>query len=427
MEIISSRNFNTLEAVQKFIDDNPEEFRTANDVAKKQPKIYGKMGRMGWRSKVKYPDPPKKTSLAMYNTFDDFQKVANNYNTPAEFVRENKTISDRFFKLRSRGLIENKDLYFPGRKPPYGDTFTKAEHFQEYIDKNGIESPKDFLRKNSALYKRLTTLGFTDKVKYKHKKRKPLDFSTNYNTIEQIQDFVIKYKISSNVDFNKRASAIYRKYLKLRKETGKFIIYPSSSKIASSEEEWSAILELLKYNIKYEYQYKFTGYEYRYDFYLPDYNIILEINGGQHYNINAFPEHWDTKSGESTIDRDKRKYNIAVKNGISIYYITYDGRAWKDYLRFGYFKEVYRSIEELFSFLGIELVDDGKQTKRFLEMYPDNIISIINRVIQEFEITIDKLPEYPNLKEIIELGNLWNKLEFCSSFGFIDYNEDVND
>lgn len=427
MEVISSRNFNTLEAVQKFIDDNPKEIRTANDVAKKQPRIYGKMGRMGWTSKVKYPDPPKKTSLAMYNTFDDFQKVANNYNTPAEFVKENKTISDRFFKLRSRGLIENKDLYFPGRKPSYGNTFTKAEHFQEYIDKNEIESPKDFWRKDSALYKRLTTLGLTDKVKYKHKKRKPLDSSTNYNTIEQIQDFVIKHKISSNVDFNKRASAIYRKYLKLRKKTGKYIIYPSSPKIASSEEEWSAILELLKYNIKYEYQYKFTGYEYRYDFYLPEYNIILEINGGQHYNINAFPEHWDTKRGESTIDRDKKKYNIAIKNGISIYYITYDGRSWRDYKRFGYFKEVYKSIKELFNLLGIELVDDGKQTERFLEMYPDNIISIINRIIKEFEITLDKLPEYPNLKEIIELGNLWNKLEFCSSFRFVDYNEDVND
>ena len=38
-----------------------------------------------------------------------------------------------------------------------------------------------------------------------------------------------------------------------------------------------------KYGIKYIRQYKISPYRYRYDFFLPDFNIFIEYNGGQHY------------------------------------------------------------------------------------------------------------------------------------------------
>lgn len=105
MEILSSKDFNTPEKIQEFIDNNPTEIRTAKDLIKKQPKLYGKLGRNHWARLMKYPDPPLNTPLKDFQTFDDFQRLANNYDRPADFVKNHKTISDKFFTLRSRGVF----------------------------------------------------------------------------------------------------------------------------------------------------------------------------------------------------------------------------------------------------------------------------------------------------------------------------------
>lgn len=47
-----------------------------------------------------------------------------------------------------------------------------------------------------------------------------------------------------------------------------------------------AIKEILdKYNIEYQREYKIPGnsYKFRYDFYLPEHNVLIEFHGGQHY------------------------------------------------------------------------------------------------------------------------------------------------
>lgn len=57
----------------------------------------------------------------------------------------------------------------------------------------------------------------------------------------------------------------------------------------------------------------------RYDFYLPSYNIIIEIMGGQHYQENNFI----SKNGRTLKEEqlnDKEKMELAQENGISNYY-----------------------------------------------------------------------------------------------------------
>jgi very-short-patch-repair endonuclease len=64
--------------------------------------------------------------------------------------------------------------------------------------------------------------------------------------------------------------------------------------------------------IKYEREYKaIKDRRFRYDFYLPDYNILIEVQGGQYM----------AKSGHNSIkglDRDYEKCNLAQINGYTI-------------------------------------------------------------------------------------------------------------
>ena len=79
------------------------------------------------------------------------------------------------------------------------------------------------------------------------------------------------------------------------------------------------IMEILdSSNIKYIKEYscknnKWVG-KYRYDYYLLDYNAIIEVHGIQHYkNIKL----WNENYSQEEIDRDKRE--LALSNGIETY------------------------------------------------------------------------------------------------------------
>ena len=65
-----------------------------------------------------------------------------------------------------------------------------------------------------------------------------------------------------------------------------------------------------KHNIKYEAQKKFQGLKDKtylsYDFYLPDYNTLIEYQGIQHYESISF-------NGKGNTDLDKQKYHDRIK------------------------------------------------------------------------------------------------------------------
>ena len=81
-------------------------------------------------------------------------------------------------------------------------------------------------------------------------------------------------------------------------------------------------------NIKYISQYNPNwAKKYRYDFYLPDYNTIIECQGIQHYKPVDFAgkgDDWAKKLFEKNVKTDKIKYELAVKNNCNILYYTSD-------------------------------------------------------------------------------------------------------
>ena len=80
--------------------------------------------------------------------------------------------------------------------------------------------------------------------------------------------------------------------------------------ISRPEKALATLLDSL--NIKFKKYLKFDGHKFSYDFYLIDYDIIIEVHGGQHYNIHR---HSSWKSYEKEHENDLIKYDIAVLNG----------------------------------------------------------------------------------------------------------------
>ena len=65
-------------------------------------------------------------------------------------------------------------------------------------------------------------------------------------------------------------------------------------------------------NIKFKKQLKFDECNFLYDFYLTDYDIIIEVHGKQHYNLYR-QSNW--KSYKDEHENDMIKYDIAVLKG----------------------------------------------------------------------------------------------------------------
>lgn len=85
------------------------------------------------------------------------------------------------------------------------------------------------------------------------------------------------------------------------------------------EENMAAALK--ENNIQYEEQKMFDWMgTQRLDFYLPDYNIAIECQGGQH--LISVERFGGIETLKYTLDCDKRKYNACKEHGIKIIYFT---------------------------------------------------------------------------------------------------------
>ena len=61
---------------------------------------------------------------------------------------------------------------------------------------------------------------------------------------------------------------------------------------------------------------------YRYDFYLPELNVAIEVNGTQHYEF--IPKFFKNKSDFlKAQERDRRKVSYALAHGIKLYCIPH--------------------------------------------------------------------------------------------------------
>jgi len=85
--------------------------------------------------------------------------------------------------------------------------------------------------------------------------------------------------------------------------------------------ERSVMNYLDEHEIVYDYQKRFDWLgRQSLDFYLPDYNVGIECQGGQHF----FPvEHFGGDKGlKNTLQRDKQKFKKCQKNGINVLYYS---------------------------------------------------------------------------------------------------------
>ena len=85
---------------------------------------------------------------------------------------------------------------------------------------------------------------------------------------------------------------------------------------------------LAQLNIEFITEYIIDGAKYRYDFYLPKFNTIIEMQGKQHY------EGWNNKgiTKEEIQKNDKLKKDFAIKNGITLYVDINSSESNKTYI-----------------------------------------------------------------------------------------------
>lgn len=78
---------------------------------------------------------------------------------------------------------------------------------------------------------------------------------------------------------------------------------------------------LTKLGVEFIPQYKIEGYLFRYDFYLPKYNLLIEHQGMQHFEpVNLFG---GINNFKITKSRDRKKKKIAKQNKYNLLYTTY--------------------------------------------------------------------------------------------------------
>lgn len=118
-------------------------------------------------------------------------------------------------------------------------------------------------------------------------------------------------------EFNTEPPTISQKFITLQKQTaicsqGEYII--------------QAILE--ENNINYEKEKSFKDFQYedtkqypRYDFYLPDYNILIEYDGEHHFNLSFWCKNQETLNRIQ--ERDKIKNDYALSHGYKLIRIPY--------------------------------------------------------------------------------------------------------
>lgn len=266
------------------------------------------------------------------------------YNYFKEFIHNNNILSRKDFKKRFNGIFkkfksnlskEEQDKLLP--KLFKDSTFLNSfKSFRDYIKNNNIHSRWDLSRREYKLF-----ISKLSKEEQELLLPKVVNDYSSINSFEEFQKFVDDNLIVSSQDFRKRFVGLYEKFRKLTinnkevREKIKFYNVEGTRKHSYGENYIINILK--KNNIKFitEKTYpdlKDKGF-FRYDFYIQDYNLLIEYHGEQHFKThNDF-----FLNAKETVYRDKQKYEYAIKNKINILYFTLDKNIYEKY---GYFTEV---------------------------------------------------------------------------------------
>lgn len=329
---------------------------------------------------------PLYTSL---KTVEDFNQFALEND-----VKNRIDLQDRFYAAYKRFLKLTKEeqdsIQFT---KPYASKYAEIKSptdFQEFIDNNQIFSKSQFAKEFGALYQKYRRLPKEEISLVHFKNDKPTSL---LNTLSDFQKIVDDNNLKTFKEFREQFSKEYQRYLKVIPEQGRNLVFPPSDKnpldslddfqryinenhIMSYREfrlkhktayakylnkrpNWSKFdlvfpeevggvnfgsnhstgeIFLMKLfdenNINFEMEKTFSDLKYtsylRYDFYLPDLNVLVEYHGEHHFGEGIYYE-------EDVIIHDKIKFDYAKNNNIPIIYYTNSKRVYE---KKGYFTEV---------------------------------------------------------------------------------------
>jgi len=143
------------------------------------------------------------------------------------------------------------------------------------------------------------------------------------------------------VELLEESNKFNRRLYRCKCDCGNEIIVPSSCLTTNHTSSCGCILSyynmyidilLDKLNVKHRPEYTITidGHKFRYDFYLCDYNLIIEYDGEQHYMPVNFGDNDPIKMEENlkrVQEHDRLKNKYCEENNISLLRIPY----WEKY------------------------------------------------------------------------------------------------
>ena len=152
---------------------------------------------------------------------------------------------------------------------------------------------------------------------------------------------------------------------------------------------------------------------YRYDFYIPKYNIIIETHGAQHYN---YSKGWN--SGKSQEIIDKKKKTLALKNNITDYIELDCRKSDKEYIKdsilnselINYFDFNKINWDKADEYATNNLI---KEVCEYYELHKNDIL--MKDIAKKFNITM------PTLKKYIKKGEKLGWCKYIKRYNSISY------
>ena len=362
-------------------------------------------------------------------SLDDFLKLINKYKITSlnQFISTfGVEIYNRFISLRRYGSIP-KNTPFPlskeKRKYVRRNIKTK-EDLENFIVENKISSLSELSLLFPGIYSNFKKLSIFEKKEIsifnKHRFNNEL-----INTIEDLQNYIYDENIQNRSQLRNTYPGLFNKFCKFTEFNN--LKYCKNN--FGSFHEYKFAIELSIRGINYISQYRIKDSSFTYDFFLEDFNIIIEIHGRHHFIENISEDAWN-KSYNNIINRDKEKYDLCKKSNIKIYYFTYEiGIDISNY-----FANVFTDLDILFNQIdrNISILYSKKEVldldKKLSTIDENLILSQINTYILENGI-IDRLTlrnynsHYYWLMTKYELSN---KLMFMKDYTLDKFNYFIN-
>lgn len=383
-------------------------------------------------------------NINLFNSYQDFSRFLEEIDptgliTRIEFKNTFPDLYEKYRLLKKTGIIR-KRLNLPVLSH-YPQEYINANkqkplirlsEIQKYITDNDIKNPTELLKINPGVYERIVKYDLAEVIKYKSRKMTTTEIQT-YDTLEKIEEFVLKNKIKHRNDFAERFEGMFNQYRRLKKLYNSDISFYLDG--TSSDLERDVIKHLYKYSIGFTTQFSFPGFiknksPYRYDFWIKGTNILIEAQGPQHFRTLEQNIRDGFITSDDYISADIVKNEYAASQGFKVYYYsTYIN----EYNKYGSKFKIYFNMEELLLDAGFDTtkVDPDYENKfnNNQELLREQAREEIQNYINANGISYFK--DLGDYKKIVVRYKLRSELIYCEDLDKVDLSwiksvEDIN-